>query len=40
MKLEGTKLYHSNLVTGLDFTTFFPPKGTRTAVYGDMELNH
>lgn len=25
VKMEGTELYLSNLTTGLDFTTFFPP---------------
>lgn len=38
VKLEGTELYLSNLPTGLDFTTFFPPKGTKRAVCGDTEL--
>lgn len=38
VKLEDTELYRSNLPTGLDFTTFLPPKGPRRAVDGDMEL--
>lgn len=38
VKLEGTELYLSNLPTGLDFTTFFPPEGTKRAVCGAMEL--
>lgn len=35
MKLEGTGCI---LPTGSDFTTFSPPKGTKRAIYGNMEL--